>query len=206
MVLDELAREVFGFLCHQDLARSLAPGGLALAMCARCTGVYVGFILALPLIFQARCLKRNMALWLHGAFVLQVAVFGFHLVPHGPTVRLLSGQLFGAGVLYFLSTPVLPQRFNPAKTEPRRLLRYLLAVFGLLLSLQLLWRLPWAGAAGLLNALSLLGLGLFLASSVTFLLASARTIASQLPTGTNQPLAGIFHKILQGFLSLTENK
>ena len=186
MIVDNIAREVFSFLCHQDPARSFAPGGSALAMCARCTGVYIGFLLALPLIFQARSLGRNLALWLHGALVLQVAVFGFGLIPHGPFVRLISGQLFAAGVLYFLSRSVLAHNFNPGKTQARRLLQYLLSLVALLLALQSLARLPWPGAANLLNTLSLLGLALFFLWAVIFLLTWVRAITVRTSTASNR--------------------
>ncbi len=102
MALDELARWVFGFLCHQDPARTWKPGGAALAMCARCVGVYVGFALAVPMLAVVRRLGGKAVMWLHGILVMQVMVFGFHLVPHGPTLRTLSGQVFAVGVMYFL--------------------------------------------------------------------------------------------------------
>ncbi len=99
MVLDELARELFGFLCHQDPARTWEPGGVGLAMCARCVGVYAGFALAVPMLVLVRRVGGKVGLWVHGILVMQVVVFGFHLLPHGATVRTLSGQIFAVGVL-----------------------------------------------------------------------------------------------------------
>ncbi len=37
-----MARWVFSGLCHQDAARSFAIDGHAMAVCHRCTGIYVG--------------------------------------------------------------------------------------------------------------------------------------------------------------------
>ncbi len=167
MVLDELAREVFGFLCHQDPARTWEPSGAALAMCARCVGVYVGFVLALPLMILARFLSRPVATWLHGVFVLQVILFGFHLIPHGMTLRTISGQLFALGVVYFLFRAIRYDKFrmnklkSPSKHTGRWLMRYLLATAQALLLLQLLLRLEWSWIATLINVLALLGLGVF---------------------------------------------
>ena len=116
MVLDELARELFGFLCHQDPARTWEPGGVGLAMCARCVGVYAGFALAVPMLGLARRVGGKAGLWLHGILVVQVAVFGFHLVSHGPMVRTLSGQMFAVGVLYFLCRAVRRAESRPGET------------------------------------------------------------------------------------------
>ena len=188
MVLDTIAAEVFALVCHQDPARGFAPGGMAVALCARCTGVYIGYLLAVPLIFQARHLGRNLSLWLHGVLVVQVAVFGFNLIPHGAGIRLLSGQLFAAGVLYFLSRPLLPFHPCPAKTSLRLLLRYLLTLLATLLVLQLLVRSPWPGAS-VLNTLALLGLALLLGSTTIFLLNSAGALAVRLHSLSSNPPA-----------------
>jgi len=49
-----LARLVFAPICHQDPARSLAPLGSPLAVCARCSGAYLGFLAgAMILIFRS---------------------------------------------------------------------------------------------------------------------------------------------------------
>ncbi len=167
MILDELTREVFGFLCHQGSARMWEPGGAALAACARCAGVYVGFVLALPLMILARFLSRPVATWLHGVFVLQVILFGFHLIPHGMTLRTISGQLFALGVVYFLFRAIRYDKFrmnklkSPSKHTGRWLMRYLLATAQAVVLLQLLLRLEWSWIATLINVLALVGLGVF---------------------------------------------
>ena len=177
MFLDELAREVFSLLCHQDPARSFQPGGVALAMCARCVGVYAGFVLALPMLAIVGRLPRKLAGVLHGVLVLQVIPFGFHLIRHGPTLRTISGQLFAVGVMYFLIGAVRGGESGAGNpTGPRRhtgrwLACYLLTIIQSVVLLQLLLRLPWSLVAAVVNGLALAGLGVFVGHASAFALA-----------------------------------
>ena len=181
MFIDELARQIFGFICHQDPSRSFAPGGEPLAMCARCVGVYVGFLLALPLMIVAARLPRKLATYLHGLFVLQVIPFGFHLIPNGPTVRAISGQLFALGVVYFLFMAIRLSKAHPKTNRyaGRWFIRYLLITTQAVVLLQLLLRLPWLWVATVINTLALFGLvslcGHVLALLVVFGVALTRT-------------------------------
>ena len=185
MFIDEFTSQVFSFLCHQDPSRTFQPGGEPLAMCARCAGVYVGFLLALPIMIAAARLPRKLAMYLHGAFVLQVIPFGFHLIPHGPTIRTISGQLFALGVVYFLFKAIRHSKLRldkPASTQKyagRWLIRYSLVIAQAMVLLQLLLRLPWSWTGTLINVLALAGLGVFcghlVALSVVFGRAFLRT-------------------------------
>ena len=161
MVLDEFARELFGFLCHQDPGRTWDPGGVGLAMCARCVGFYAGLALALPMLLVVRRAGGKVWWWVHGFLIMQAAVFGFNLVPHGATVRTLSGQLFAVGVLYFLSRAVW--RIGPrlGETKGRWLFGYVSGMAVGVGGLGLLVRLDWAGATTVVNVLALVGLGVF---------------------------------------------
>ena len=180
MFLDEVASQVFSFFCHQDPSRTFLPGGEPLAMCARCVGVYVGFLLALPIMVAAARLGRKLSMYLHGAFVLQVIPFGFHLIPHGRTLRTISGQLFALGVVYFLTTAIRQSKLradkaeNPQKYTGRWLIRYLLVTTQAAVLLQLLLHLPWHWIGTLINVLALAGLGVFVALAVVLLLSLGR--------------------------------
>ena len=186
MVLDELARQIFSFLCHQDPSRTFKPGGLPLALCARCVGVYVGFVLALPMLIIVTRLPRKLAMYLHGAFVLQVIPFGFHLIPHGLTVRTISGQLFAVGVTYFLFRAIWYGKLRVDKSKSsspytgRWLMRYVLGTAQMVVLLQLLLRLPWAWAATLINVLALAGLVIFCGQVVTLLVVPGRHLFGRL--------------------------
>ena len=161
MILDELAREVFGFLCHQDPARTWEPGGAALATCARCVGVYAGFALAVPMLAVGSRLRGKAMLWAHGALVVQVAVFGFHLLPAGATLRMLSGQMFAVGVMCFLFRAVRQAESSPPETTGWRLIGYVLGTVAAVIGLQCLVRLDQPWAATVVDVLALVGLGGF---------------------------------------------
>ena len=175
MFLDELAHQVFSLLCHQDPSRTFQPGGEPLAMCARCVGVYVGFLLAWPMMIMAGRLPRKLATYLHGLFVLQMIPFGFNLIPHGQTLRTISGQLFALGAVYFLYMAIRHSRRGTAPKissihTGRWLMRYLLATTQAVVLLQLLLRSPWPWATTLIDVLALAGLAVFCGQVVTFLL------------------------------------
>ena len=172
ITFDELARGVFSFLCHQDPSRTFQPGGEPVAMCARCVGVYVGFLFALPLMIVATRMSGKWALYLHALFVLQVIPFGFHLIRHGPTVRAISGQLFAIGVVYLLFRAIRLGKFHahPGKYPFLWLMRYLLITALAVVGLQLLLRLGWSWAGTLINVLALIGLAVFVVLAVVLLL------------------------------------
>jgi uncharacterized membrane protein len=78
------------------------PGGDALPFCQRCTGLYAGVAIAAALQLILRPQPRSAYLWFHGLLLLQMVPFGFHLVPQGPVLRTVSGQLFSLGVVAYL--------------------------------------------------------------------------------------------------------
>ncbi len=100
-------------------------------------------------------------MWLHGILMMQVVVFGFHLVPHDPMVRTLSGQMFAVGVVYFLGQAALLGQSSPTEPTWRRLKVYLLGTAAAAVGLQLLVRMEWASAAMVVNVLALVGLVVF---------------------------------------------
>ena len=113
--------------------------------------------------------------------MLQVIPFGLHLIPNGPTIRAISGQLFALGIVYFLVRAI---RLGRLHTQPNKyplpwLLRYLLVTALAVVGLQLLMRLPWLWVATVINTLALFGLvslcGHVLALLVVFGVALTRT-------------------------------
>lgn len=68
------ARWVFSGLCHQDAARSFALDGHAMAVCHRCTGIYVGLALGALLAVAWRVDPSRKATWLAGATPLALQV------------------------------------------------------------------------------------------------------------------------------------
>jgi hypothetical protein len=93
--------ELFSFVCGQ--VNLWTPGGEALPFCQRCTGLYVGGAYAqlLWLLFRPRPTLRVLAM--HGALLLLMIPFGYHLVPQDGEARTLTGLLFAVGLTYFLA-------------------------------------------------------------------------------------------------------
>ena len=97
----------FAGLCHQQAERSFAIGGHALAVCARCTGIYAGFAACSLLYPLARGLRRTDAparRWLLLALVPTAVDFlldfaGLWSNTHAS--RALTGAVAGAGAALF---------------------------------------------------------------------------------------------------------
>ena len=92
----------FGLICGQDPSHTWSPGGLALPVCQRCTGLYAGAALAMGLHVALRFRPGSIFLWVHGGFLLAMIPLGYHWVPQDAVVRAVSGVLFGAGIVSFL--------------------------------------------------------------------------------------------------------
>jgi len=144
----ELLSQFFGAVCGQHPEHTWAPGGLLLPVCQRCTGLYAGAAVAAFLHVFPRPKPSSRWLELHGAFLLLMVPFGFHWIPQGPSLRSITGVLFGFGVLMFLRLPV---SFRLAAQEPlpghritpeHRRLVYLIALAVTAVAV------PWLGNAG----------------------------------------------------------
>lgn len=99
----EILTDLFSHVCGQPIDRTWLPGGLALPVCQRCTGLYVGAALAAGLLLWLRPRMGPRFLQAHGACLLGMAPFGFHWIAHGPEIRTITGLLFGAAVVVFLA-------------------------------------------------------------------------------------------------------
>ena len=102
-------------LCHQLPERSFFFNGIQLPLCARCTGIYIGFVCAFTLlaIVYWRAPRRG---GLSRFFYVSIALLGVPLVFDGlssylgfrgttNTIRLLSGAAFGtllAAPIYYI--------------------------------------------------------------------------------------------------------
>ena len=94
-------KHIFSYVCGSPNIWSL--GGQLLPFCQRCTGLYVGGVVAAVLyaLFHPRPTRRVLAL--HGILLLQMAPFGYHWVGQNGTVRTLAGQFFAFALIYFLA-------------------------------------------------------------------------------------------------------
>lgn len=101
---------LYASVCHQVEARSLRCFGQPLAVCARCTGIYVGFLLGLAVYpalrgWQRLALPRGRVFWLVTAPIgLDTAgnLLGLWHTPNA--VRLAVGILWGTILPFYFIT------------------------------------------------------------------------------------------------------
>jgi uncharacterized membrane protein len=103
--------QLFSHVCGQSLAHTWSPGGELLPCCQRCTGVYVGALVAALLHLVRPPQPTSFWRWLNGAFLLFMVPSGYHWIPQNPELRAASGILFGFGLVAFLWLP-LPGKFT----------------------------------------------------------------------------------------------
>jgi len=159
---------IFSYLCHQEADRCWAIGGNILPFCQRCTGVYVGAGLMLFLLPLMKFKSNWKILLLHILFLVQMIIFGYHLIPHNATIRTLSGQLFIIGALYFIWYNI-QNRWNLIQSDSKPY-SYFGGIIATLLFLQLLIHTPFLFSFVLVEILSLVGILTILSSALTTLI------------------------------------
>lgn len=103
-----LIYRAFGFLCHQIPERSFHLENHALAVCARCTGIYAGFATSILLYPLVRSLKKAEAparIWLVLAclpITVDFALGYFNIWPNTHLSRFATGAIFGATCALFI--------------------------------------------------------------------------------------------------------
>ena len=121
----EWMRALFSYVCGQvhlwSVGRDLLP------FCQRCTGLYVGGCYATVLLFVFRPAASVRLLTIHTVCLLQMAPFGYHMVPQGPILRTITGQFFGSGLAYLLCFNPLAKLSLPTPAARWRSLAYALA-------------------------------------------------------------------------------
>lgn len=98
----------FHAVCHQIPERSFHVGGHALAVCARCTGIYAGFVLGAllyPLVKSLRNREAPRRAWLFAAALPTAADFALGVSgvwENTHLSRALTGALLGAAAAFFI--------------------------------------------------------------------------------------------------------
>lgn len=152
----EHLRQIFAPVCGR--VHCWAPGGQPLPFCQRCTGLYVGAVVGLALYVLFRPRPSNGFLWLHGLMLLVMVPFGYHWVPQNGAIRTLTGQLFAAGLVGYLTLlPAARWRCRP-ENDRRGFRAYAAGLVGSLLVLQVLVHLGGRPTGIVLSWLGLLGL------------------------------------------------
>jgi uncharacterized membrane protein len=148
--------DIFSLVCGQR--HNWVVGGEELPFCQRCTGLYVGAVLAFPVFLSFRPKPTSRMLWVHGVLLLLMVPFGYHLVSQTGEMRMLTGQLFAIGLVYYLM--LLPGDHWPKWHEPvlHTIPAYLVTTIAAVLLLQaaVFWGgaptntiLSWVGFGGL---------------------------------------------------------
>ncbi|MFN2511527.1 MAG: DUF2085 domain-containing protein [Pyrinomonadaceae bacterium] len=100
--------ETFSHFCHQSPERSFYLAGYPLAVCARCTGLYLGFAAAAAFYPAMTSLKRTHAperKWLFIAatpLAIDFALGFFGIWENSHLSRFLTGSLLGAVSVFFI--------------------------------------------------------------------------------------------------------
>jgi len=149
--------EIFSLLCGQQ--QSWVIGGAELPFCQRCTGLYMGAVPALLVFLWFRPKATKGMLWTHGMCLLLMVPFGYHLVAQTGRIRMLTGQLFAIGLVYYLTLLIADRWPNQRELSPRGITGYFAAGLAALFLLQasVIWGGPrtnvvlsWIGFGGLL--------------------------------------------------------
>lgn len=88
------------FMCHQKPERSFHYRGKQFPLCARCTGILIGYFLG---IFLACATKCRHYLWLQLCLIPMIADGGIQLIFKKESTnfrRMITGILGGIGIIY----------------------------------------------------------------------------------------------------------
>jgi uncharacterized membrane protein len=103
-----LIYEIFSHVCHQSPERSFFVAGNALAVCARCTGLYVGFaaaVVAYPFLTSLKRIHTPDRKWLFIAatpLAIDFALGFLGIWENTHTSRFLTGALLAAVSVFFI--------------------------------------------------------------------------------------------------------
>lgn len=117
--------QTFHHLCHQLPERSFYAEGHPFAVCARCTGIYFGFFLAVfayPLIRSLSRTDTPAPKWLFVAatpLLIDAGLTLFGIWENTHTSRLLTGALLGATAVFYVLPGLVDLALNHLSTKPR---------------------------------------------------------------------------------------
>jgi len=116
--------EGFSAVCHQRPDRSFHYLGFPLGVCARCTGIYAGFLaglIAAPLIFGPGNASQPARKWLIAAALPMAVDFTgdlFGLFTNSHLSRALTGGISGLTAAWYV-LPALTEILSSGRAEPK---------------------------------------------------------------------------------------
>ncbi|MER3429355.1 MAG: hypothetical protein C4334_14940 [Pyrinomonas sp.] len=117
-LLAESLRHAFSVVCHQRPERSFYLWGYPLAVCARCTGIYLGAFcgaLIYPLLRSLRDRTSPARRWLILSAVPLALDWGLgfsHVLENSSFSRCATGLLFGFALAFYVVPGLLDLRFT----------------------------------------------------------------------------------------------
>lgn len=96
----EIARKLWG--CHQKPERSFFCCGYQFPLCARCTGIFVGYVLAVMMVLCGCVLSPFTCLCLVIPLVFDGTAQLLLVILSNNSRRFVTGLLFGAGTIHLL--------------------------------------------------------------------------------------------------------
>ncbi|MEF8864515.1 MAG: DUF2085 domain-containing protein [Salinibacter sp.] len=115
--LQAVVRDGFAPVCHQMPARSLHVGGVPVALCDRCTGIYVGLVLGVAGTGWGSDLWGMIGAYGRYVFLGAIVPVGLdwagpllHLWENGPASRILTGLLFGIVAASYVTIRLLRRK------------------------------------------------------------------------------------------------
>ena len=130
----EVIYHAFGIFCHQRPDRSYFIEGHKLAVCSRCTGLYVGFALTLLAYPVIRSLRNNInppRIYLILAAIPLAVDFSltfFGIWENTHTSRLLTGALLGSVAVFYVMPGIVDLSLRSWRaSEPTRPITFTLA-------------------------------------------------------------------------------
>jgi uncharacterized membrane protein len=176
---------LFSLVCGREHVWTLA--GEPLPFCQRCTGLYVGGALAVLLLLLFRPRPTPNVLWVHGLLLLLMVPFGFNWIEQGPTVRMLTGQLFALGLVYYLGlAAAAPLRLWSGR-GPGHPWAYALGALVEIVALQAAVRGGGAAARAVLAWTGVAGLAAYAVLVLANLVALPRGLWRALPRSAHSP-------------------
>jgi uncharacterized membrane protein len=103
-----LVRKIFSYICHQKTERSFFIWNAPLAVCARCSGIYIGLLIGslfYPLIRSYQDTNSPPRIYLIIAFLpttLDFSLGMLHILENTHFSRALTGLIAGIGLAFYL--------------------------------------------------------------------------------------------------------
>ena len=92
------------FMCHQRPERSFFKRGKQLPLCARCTGIWIGYILGISIAIITHCKYNTYFLFAIVPMVVDDAIQQIWGIDSNNWRRLFTGILGGVAIIYFFIT------------------------------------------------------------------------------------------------------